>query len=48
MKDIRISLWLILVSQLIFLLSSLIEPPQAILTIIVRLFGPLIVPIGEG
>ena len=42
MKNSRPALWLLLASQLIFLLSSLIEPPQTLVTMIVRVVVPLI------
>jgi hypothetical protein len=41
MKNNRLALWLLLASQLVFALSSLIEPPRSLVTTIVRLVLPL-------
>jgi hypothetical protein len=38
----RPALWLILASQALFLLSSLIEPPASLLLLILRVIVPLI------
>jgi hypothetical protein len=42
MKDNRLALWLLLASQLLFLVSSLIEPPSSVLLIILRVVLPLV------
>lgn len=42
MQNNRAALWLLLVSQLLFLLSSLIEPPSGLLMITLRVALPLI------
>jgi hypothetical protein len=42
MQNNRAALWLLLVSQLFFLLSSLIEPPSGVLMITLRVVLPLI------
>jgi hypothetical protein len=38
----RLFLWLLLASQLLFLLSSLLEPPRSLVMIIVRVGVPLV------
>ena len=38
----RLLLWLLLASQLLFLLSSLLEPPRSLVMIIVRVCLPLV------
>jgi hypothetical protein len=43
MENNRTALWLILVSQALFLVSSLIEPPSGLLLIILRVVVPLFV-----
>jgi hypothetical protein len=43
METNRAGLWLILVSQALFLLSSLIEPPSGLLMIVLRVVVPLFV-----
>lgn len=42
MKNNRAALWLLLASQLIFLLGSLDEPPTGLLTVGVRVILPLV------
>ena len=42
MNNSRLALWLLLASQLMFLLSSFIEPPRSLATTIVRLVLPLV------
>ena len=48
MKNSRLALWLLLASQLVFLLSSLIEPPRSLVTAIVRLVLPLVLVVFIG
>jgi hypothetical protein len=43
MENNRSALWLIIVSQALILLSSLIDPPSGLLMVILRVFVPLIV-----
>ena len=38
----RLFLWLLLASQFLFLLSSLLEPPRSVVMIIVRVGVPLV------
>lgn len=48
MKNRRLALWLLLASQLVFLLSSFIEPPTTLVTTVVRLFLPLVLVVFIG
>lgn len=48
MNNSRSALWLILASQLIFLLSSLIERPTSAVMIIVRVVLPLVIVVYIG
>jgi len=41
MENRRAALWLILISQLLFLVSSLIEPPHSTVIFILRVVVPL-------
>ncbi len=43
MKNNRSALWLILVSQLLFLVSSLLDPPSSALQITLRVVLPLLI-----
>lgn len=43
MKNNGAALWLLLISQALFLLSSLIDPPSTLLMITLRVALPLIV-----
>jgi hypothetical protein len=43
MKNNRSALWLLLASQVLFLVSSLIDPPTGLLIIILRVVVPLII-----
>jgi hypothetical protein len=43
MENRRAALWLILVSQALFLASSLIEPPQSAVIFILRVVVPLVI-----
>ena len=48
MNNRRASLWLLLASQLIFLLSSLIDPPRSAVMIAVRVALPLVMVVFIG
>ncbi len=48
MKNNRAALWLLLVSQALFLVSSLIDPPSTLLMITLRVVLPLVVIIYIG
>ena len=48
MKDIPRTLWLLLLSQMLLLVSSLIEPPTGWLMITLRVGVPLIVIVYIG
>jgi len=48
MNNGRLSLWLLLASQLIFLLSSLIDRPTSLVTTIIRVVLPLILVVIIG
>ena len=45
MKTSRNALWLLLISQALFLLGSLLEPPTSLLMIILRVCAPCINPL---
>ena len=42
MKNTRRTLWLLLLSQVMFLVSSMIEPPTSGLMIVLRVVVPLV------
>jgi len=48
MKNMRRTLWLLLLSQIMFLISSLIEPPTGWLMIILRGIVPLLATVYIG
>ena len=48
MKTRRRTLWLLLLSQIMFLVSSVIEPPTSGLMIVLRIVVPLIAIIFIG
>lgn len=48
MKNYRTGLWLLLVSQALFLVSSLIDPPSTLLMITLRVALPLLVIVYLG
>jgi hypothetical protein len=48
MKNWRRSLWLLLFSQLMFLIGSLLEPPTSWLMILLRVVVPLLAMIFIG
>lgn len=48
MKTTRRTLWLLLLSQVMFLISSVIEPPTSGLMIVLRVVFPLIAVVFIG